>query len=245
MLNFFLFLLVIILAYLCGSVSSAIIISRVFDLPDPRIEGSKNPGATNVLRLAGKKFAAMVLLGDVLKGVVPVVIARLLEVGPVTMGFACFAAVMGHMYPVFFGFKGGKGVATAIGALLALNLILGVLVITTWLAVANYTRYSSLASIISISLSPLYAIITIGRFDILVPLFFLVIFILYQHRSNITRLIDGEEPKVRFSTSELSRGIEEAPADPPLESAAEATAAEVVTMKKKPRKPRAKAKPEK
>lgn len=249
MLSFLLFIAVILIAYLCGSVSSAILVSRIFDLPDPRTEGSKNPGATNVLRLAGKKYAAMVLLGDVFKGIIPVVIARLLDLGPLALGFTCFAAVMGHMYPVFFEFKGGKGVATAIGAMLALNLILGVLVITTWLAVANYSRYSSLASIISIGLSPLYALATIGRFDIIVPLFFIVIFILYQHRNNITRLIDGEEPKVRFRSNEIAEVTEEIiteqqqnPLDEEEAEAQEETAEEPVTTKKKTRqaKPRAK-----
>ncbi|VEG92172.1 glycerol-3-phosphate 1-O-acyltransferase PlsY [Legionella spiritensis] len=198
MVDFLLFVLVVAIGYLFGSFSSAIIVSRVFSLPDPRVGGSKNPGATNVLRLAGKKYAVLVLIADVLKGVIPVAIARLFEVNPLTLGFVCFAAVMGHIYPVFFGFKGGKGVATAIGALFCLNLILGGMVIATWLVVANYSRYSSLASMTAITLAPVYSAFTIGQVDIIVPLFFIAVFILFQHRNNITRLIDGEEPKILF-----------------------------------------------
>ncbi len=194
-----LFILVVVIGYLLGSICSAIVVSRLFSLPIPRIEGSHNPGATNVLRLAGKKYAIIVLLGDMLKGLIPVVLAKALGAGPVLAGFTCLAAVMGHMYPIFFNFRGGKGVATAIGALVGLNIILGGMVIATWLLIANFTRYASLASIISIGLSPIFALFTFNRFDVFTPLFFVALFVLYQHRSNITRLIDGEEPKIRFS----------------------------------------------
>ncbi|MBA2651303.1 MAG: glycerol-3-phosphate 1-O-acyltransferase PlsY, partial [Tatlockia sp.] len=189
------------LGYLLGSICSAIVVSRLFSLPDPRTEGSMNPGATNVLRLAGKKYAIIVLLGDMLKGLIPVLIAKALGAGPIIASFTCLAAVLGHMYPIFFGFRGGKGVATAIGALLGLNLILGVMVIATWLIVANFTRYSSLASLISIVLSPIYSLFTINRLELLTPLSLIALFIVYQHRNNITRLIDGDEPKIKFSSS--------------------------------------------
>ncbi|MFC7781479.1 glycerol-3-phosphate 1-O-acyltransferase PlsY [Legionella taurinensis] len=240
MLSFFLFLFVVIVAYLCGSLCSAVIVSRLFSLPDPRMEGSKNPGATNVLRLSGKKYAIIVLIGDMLKGVLPVLLARLLDAGPVTMGFAAFAAVMGHMYPVFFQFRGGKGVATALGALLSLNLILGSLVIVTWLAIAHYTRYSSLASIVSIILAPLYAAMTMGNIEIIPPLFFITIFVLYQHRDNITRLIDGEEPKIRFKDKEHPTVTEEILSPPPGrvitedDIEGEITAAELIAEQEKP-----------
>lgn len=190
---------VIIIGYLLGSLCSAIIVSRLFSLPDPRTEGSRNPGATNVLRLAGKKYAAIVLLGDMLKGLIPVLLAKVLGAGPTTVGFTCLAAVIGHMYPIFFRFHGGKGVATALGGLLGVHFILGIMVIATWLLVANFTRYSSLASIISILLAPMFAMLTIGKLEIFPPLFLVALFVLYQHRNNITRLIDGEEPKIRFS----------------------------------------------
>lgn len=196
----------IVIGYLFGSICSAVIVSRLFSLPDPRIEGSKNPGATNVLRLAGKKYAAMVLLADLFKGLIPVVLAKILGAGTAVESFTCLAAVIGHMYPLFFHFQGGKGVATAIGALLGLNFILGIMVIATWLLVANFSRYSSLASITSIVLSPIYGLITIGKLDIFPPLFLIALFVLYQHRNNITRLIDGEEPKIR-SSQNLSQEI--------------------------------------
>jgi len=194
----FLFLICVTIAYLVGSICSAVIVCRIFDLPDPRIGGSKNPGATNVLRLAGKQYAFIVLLSDMLKGLVPVLLAKVLGAGPVLIAFTCLAAVVGHIYPVFFGFKGGKGVATAIGALLGFHFILGVMVIATWLLIANFSRYSSLASIISMILAPFYSIFAAGSVDAFLPIFFITLFILYQHRENITRLIDGKETKINL-----------------------------------------------
>lgn len=194
----FLFLFNITVAYLIGSICSAVIVSRLFDLPDPRTKGSKNPGATNVLRLAGKQYAAIVLLADLFKGLLPVLLAESLSAGPVTLGFTCLAAVFGHMYPVFFGFKGGKGVATAVGALFGLNLVLGVMVVTTWLLVANFSRYSSVASIVSMILAPFYSLYALGDISAFLPLSFITLFILYKHRDNITRLEDGNESKINF-----------------------------------------------
>ncbi|MBA3537871.1 MAG: glycerol-3-phosphate 1-O-acyltransferase PlsY [Tatlockia sp.] len=196
-----LFIFVVVIGYLLGSICSAVVVSRLFSLPDPRVEGSQNPGATNVLRLAGKKYAVIVLIGDMLKGLIPVVLAKALGAGPVIAAFTGLAAVMGHMYPIFFGFRGGKGVATAIGALLGLDIILGVMVIVSWLLIANFTRYASLASLISIGLSPIYSLFIFNKLEVLTPLFFIALFVLYQHRNNVTRLIDGEEPKLRFSKS--------------------------------------------
>ena len=193
-----LFLFLVILAYLMGSFCSAIIVCRLFGLPDPREEGSKNPGATNVLRIAGKKYAALVMVGDVLKGTIPVLIAKILGATPAIIAFTALAAVIGHMFPVFFKFKGGKGVATAIGALLGFHFIIGVMVAATWLLVANFSRYSSLASIVAISLSPFYSLLIVGRLDIFPPLFFIALLVLYKHKNNINRLIDGVEPKIKF-----------------------------------------------
>ncbi|MBA2655776.1 MAG: glycerol-3-phosphate 1-O-acyltransferase PlsY [Tatlockia sp.] len=205
------------LGYILGSICSAIVVSRLFSLPDPRTEGSKNPGTTNVLRLAGKKYAIIVLLGDMLKGLIPVLLAKALGAGPLIASLTCLAAVLGHMYPLFFNFKGGKGVATTIGALLGLNLILGVMVIATWLLIANFTRYSSLASLISILMSPIYSLFTIGRFEILGPLCCIALFVLFQHRNNLTRLIDGTEPKMKFSPS-LNEEVSAVLTDPTQES---------------------------
>lgn len=204
MLSVLLFISVIVIAYLCGSICSAIIVSQVFSLPDPRTEGSKNPGATNVLRLAGKKYAAIVLVCDMLKGLLPVFLAGLAGASSATLGFTCLAAVLGHMYPIFFDFKGGKGVATAFGALLGLHFIMGVLVIVTWLLVANFTRYASLASLISLALAPLLAVASVGNPDTFPPLLLITILITYKHRNNITRLVDGNEPKIQLQHHQLN-----------------------------------------
>ena len=197
--------ILLVIGYLLGSICSAVIVSYLFGLPDPRTEGSQNPGATNILRLAGKKYALIVLLIDILKGLLPVLLAQVLNLSPMVAGFTCLAAVMGHMYPVFFHFQGGKGVATAIGGLLGLNFLLGVCVITIWLLVANFTRYSSLASIVAILLSPLLGILMLGTLQVFMPLFIMAIFILYRHKDNISRLVVGEEPKLKFKRNAFFR----------------------------------------
>ena len=198
MTTFLLALFCLVVAYCSGSICSAILVSNLFNLPDPREEGSKNPGATNVLRLAGKKYAAIVLLADMLKGTLPVLLAKLILADPMVVGFTCFAAVFGHVYPIFFGFKGGKGVATALGALLGFHFLLGVLVIATWLLIAKFWHYSSLASMITLLLAPFYSLFAVGNTSAFVPLLFIALLILYQHRNNLTRLMDGNEPKIRF-----------------------------------------------
>ena len=211
-----LFLFSVVVGYLVGSVCSAVIVSRLFDLPDPRQEGSKNPGATNVLRLAGKQYAIIVLLADMLKGLLPVLLAKLLGGGPIIVGFTCFAAVLGHLYPIYFNFKGGKGVATAIGALLGFHFILGVWVIATWLLIANFTRYSSLASIISLLLAPFYSLYAVRGFEAFPPLMCIALFVIYKHRDNINRLIDGTESKIDLSSkSRPKNAINEAQFTPP------------------------------
>lgn len=204
MAGFLVFLILVTIGYLAGSVCSAVIVSKVFSLPDPRSEGSLNPGATNVLRLAGKKYAIIVLIADMLKGLLPVLLAHAVHASITTAAFTCLAAVLGHMFPIFFGFKGGKGVATALGALLGLHFMLGVCVIATWLLVAHFTRYSSLASIVAIILTPIYSIVSLDTLDAFPPLLFMAMFILYKHRENINRLIDGEEPKINLGKKELS-----------------------------------------
>ncbi|WP_207385967.1 glycerol-3-phosphate 1-O-acyltransferase PlsY [Legionella gresilensis] len=198
------FIIFAIFGYICGSFCSAIIVSRLFSLPDPRLEGSLNPGATNVLRLAGKKYAALVLVGDMLKGFIPVILARSLDLGPFITSFTCLAAVVGHMYPVFFKFQGGKGVATALGGLLGLSFVTGIATIVIWLIVANFTGYASLASIISLIFAPLYSILGFGSVDVFIPLFFMTFLIIYKHRNNINRLIDRDEPKLSFSKHRFS-----------------------------------------
>lgn len=192
------FTLCVISSYLIGSVCSAILVCKYFNLPDPRGHGSRNPGATNVLRLAGKKYAFIVLITDMLKGCLPVLVAKMLTPDPLVWGYTCLAAVLGHMYPVYFKFQGGKGVATAIGAFLGLNLIVGSVAIGIWLLVANLTHFSSLASIISMLLAPFFSLPMPGSQRSLFPLMLIMMLILFKHRNNITRLTRGEEPKINL-----------------------------------------------
>lgn len=199
-----LFLVNTIAGYLIGSVCSAIIVCQLFDLPDPRQKGSKNPGATNVLRLAGKHYASIVLVADMLKGLLPLLLAHALDAGPTIMGFTCLAAVLGHMYPLFFNFKGGKGVATALGALLGFHVVLGSMVIVTWLVVAYISKYSSLASLIALLLAPFFALLHGGSPDAFLPLIVMSLLIVYKHRDNIARLVDGTESKISFRQSTSS-----------------------------------------
>ena len=209
MLSILIFLICISVAYLLGSVCSAVIVSQALDLPDPRKEGSKNPGATNVLRLSGKKNAAIVLLGDMLKGFLPVILAKLLDAGPTVVGLTCLAAVLGHMFPIFFNYKGGKGVATAMGGLMGLNFPLGVIVITIWLLVAKLSHYVSLASIVSMVFAPILSIIALGNATALMPLIIMSLFILYKHSENINRLMDGVEPKINLKSDNIAEIIKE------------------------------------
>lgn len=193
-------LVTITLGYLIGSVCSAVIVCQLFGLKDPRSEGSKNPGATNVLRLAGKKYAALVLLADMLKGTLPVLLAKALGASPLALGLTCLAAVIGHIYPLFFGFKGGKGVATALGTFFGLNFIYGTSILIVWVLVAKWGRFSSLASIISLSLAPFIVLIFQPLFAIFWPLALMTLCILYQHHENINRLLNGLEPKIGFKS---------------------------------------------
>ena len=194
-----------------GSVCSAIIVCKLFNLPDPRLEGSKNPGATNVLRIAGKQYATYVLVGDLLKGLLPVLLAQALNEHPAVCSVVVVAAVIGHMYPIFFEFNGGKGVATAIGALFGLQLFIGLMVAATWLLVAKVSKYSSLASLIALTLSPIYALFIIKQVTIFPPLFLMVILIIYKHRNNITRLMDGTEPKIMLKQTIIEEIVEDTP----------------------------------
>lgn len=202
-------ILYIIIGYLIGSVCSAIIVCRIFSLPDPRTEGSNNPGATNVLRIGGPKCAIIVLVADMLKGFLPVILFKLIGADDTTLGFVCVATVFGHMFPVFFQFKGGKGVATALGAMIGLNWLLGALVVATWLAVAVISRYSSLAAVTALVLAPFYSIIVTHNVDAFVPLAIIAMFVVYKHHANITRLIDGREPKISFKRNKIDDNINE------------------------------------
>lgn len=189
-------LIYIVAGYLLGSICSAVIICRLFSLPDPRTQGSNNPGATNVLRIAGKPYAIMVLLADMLKGFIPVIIAYAFGANATILGYVCFAAVLGHVYPVFFKFKGGKGVATALGGLLGVNFLLGSMTLLTWLVVAVISRYSSLAAIVAIVLAPFYSILVHHNLNSFIPLALVTLLVVYKHHANLVRLMDGTEPKI-------------------------------------------------
>lgn len=191
----------VVIAYLCGSLSSAIIVCKLLGLPDPRIEGSGNPGTANVLRIAGKKAAALVLLGDALKGFIPVVVARIFNVDGLALGLVAIAAVIGHIYPIFFKFKGGKGVATFLGTTFALSPIVGIAFILTWLIVAFLSRYASLASLISSILSIIYILI-FSKFAYLIPILAIIALIIWKHRGNIQRLLAGTESKINLKTKD-------------------------------------------
>lgn len=190
----FLTLLLIVAAYLIGSISSAILICKIAGLPDPRTLGSKNPGATNVLRIGSKTAAASVLLFDIFKGTIPVWSGYFLGVEPLYLGFVAIAACLGHMFPIFFGFKGGKAVATAFGVLLPINTYLALLIIFTWLFVARVSRYSSLAAIVTVALAPWYTWLIKPVYTL--PVFMLAVLIIIRHHGNIMRLIRGNERKI-------------------------------------------------
>lgn len=184
----------IIVAYLLGSISSAILVCRMLDLPDPRTTGSKNPGATNVLRMSNKLTAATVLFLDILKGTVPVWSAYFLHLEPLYLGIIGVAACLGHMYPLFFNFQGGKAVATALGTLLPIGLGLGFLLIITWVAVAKLTKYSSLAAIVTVSIAPLYVFLLKPMY--VYPTLMLSALVIVRHKENIVRLFKGTESKI-------------------------------------------------
>lgn len=190
-----LFLLSIFLAYLLGSVSNAIIAAKLVGLPDPRSQGSGNPGATNILRIGSKKLAVLVLLGDVTKGVIAVLLAKFLGLSTDLLGCVALAAFLGHLFPVFFGFKGGKGVATAFGGILTISWQLGLLLIVTWLCIAFIFRYSSLAAIITALLVPVYAWWLLPMANYL-PVAIMTVLLLITHRANIQRLLSGHEQKI-------------------------------------------------
>jgi glycerol-3-phosphate acyltransferase PlsY len=179
-------------AYLIGSISSAII-SRLMGLPDPREQGSGNPGATNVMRIGGKKAAAITLLGDLLKGFIPVYSAHLLGVSVELLAIIGLAAFMGHLYPVFFNFKGGKGVATSIGVLLGFSWWLGLAFIGTWLLIYKIGKISSVSALCASVLSPVYAWFISGNIVIVGASAVMMVLLLWRHKSNIQRLLNGEE----------------------------------------------------
>ncbi len=185
----------IIIAYLCGSLSAAILVCRCMRLPDPRTTGSNNPGATNVMRIGGTKAAILTLFGDFAKGWLPVAFARLLGAPDILLGGIAIAAFVGHLYPLFFRFQGGKGVATAFGALTGIAWPIGACIAITWGIVAALFRYSSLAALVTALLAPIYvahfASLPLAGITLLMSAL-----LIYRHRSNINKLRQGTENKL-------------------------------------------------
>lgn len=197
-------LIFILIAYLIGSLSFAVIVSKLFGLPDPRSFGSKNPGATNVLRTGKKLAAVLTLLGDAAKGAVAVVLAKVFAaeygVGDSGVALVAVAVFIGHLYPVFFRFQGGKGVATALGVLLAIHPWLGTMALATWLLAAFMWRTSSLSALIAATFVPLYAGVMYDRDVFAAPFFgatvLLSALLIYRHKANIRNLLAGKEGRI-------------------------------------------------
>jgi len=193
-------LLFIAVAYLIGSLSFAVIVSRAMGLPDPRSFGSGNPGATNVLRTGRKLPAVLTLLGDALKGWVAVELARALApqfgLGEEIVLPAALAVFIGHLFPVFFRFQGGKGVATALGVLVGLAPWLGLACLATWLLVAGIFRISSLAALITAVLAPVYAGLLLGWNNTAITVLVISLLLVYRHKSNLIKLVTGQEGRI-------------------------------------------------
>ncbi|MES2217185.1 MAG: glycerol-3-phosphate 1-O-acyltransferase PlsY [Pseudomonadota bacterium] len=188
-------IIAIILAYLFGSISSAIVTCKMMGFPDPRTQGSGNPGATNVLRFGGKKAAIITLAGDVLKGVVVVLAAKLYGFDELSLSLITFAVFVGHIFPVYFKFEGGKGVATAAGCLLALAWPVGSAALATWILMAVVFRYSSLAAVVAALCAPVYAWY-FTNWDYTIMTAAMCLLLLLRHRKNIVNLLAGKEDKI-------------------------------------------------
>ena len=182
--------------YLLGSVSTAIITCKLMGLPDPRSGGSKNPGATNVLRLGGKKAAAITLAGDMLKGFIPALVAVLMGMPDDVIAASGIAAFLGHLYPVFYGFAGGKGVATLFGVLLGTHWLVGFSTVATWLIIAKVFKISSLSALIAALLAPVFVWLFMQSTVITVTASIMTVLLYWRHRSNITNLLSGKEDKI-------------------------------------------------
>ena len=191
----------IVCAYLLGSVSSAIIVCTLMRLPDPRSHGSGNPGATNVLRVGGKKAAAVTLFGDMLKGLLPALIANLLNVSYLALALTGFAAFIGHLFPLYFGFKGGKGVATMFGVMFGFHWAVGLATALTWLIVAKVFKISSLSALIATLLAPFYVLLIMGsNKPLIIATAVMTLLLFWRHRSNIQNLLTGKEGKIKSSS---------------------------------------------
>ena len=201
-------LVAIVAAYLVGSLSFAVIISRFMGLADPRSYGSQNPGATNVLRSGNRAAAVLTLALDALKGYLPVMVALWFSarygLGQTTIGLVGLAAFLGHLFPIYFGFKGGKGVATAAGVLLAINPWLGLATLATWLIVAFFFRYSSLASLVAAGFAPFYQLLIWGGSGLVLAIAIMSLLLVWRHSANIQKLLAGTESKLFQKTGSVA-----------------------------------------
>lgn len=188
------------LAYLIGSISSAIIVSKTLNLPDPRTIGSGNPGATNILRSGGKSAAIITLTGDFLKGLVPVLLAKYFSSDPVIHSLTAMAAFFGHLFPLYHQFKGGKGVATALGVFFGLNGYIFIAFVIAWLSTAYLSRMSSLAALVASAIALVGSVIFWENLAMVGAVFVIIAFIFLKHRSNIDRIIAGTESKIGKSS---------------------------------------------
>ena len=198
--------LIVLAVYLIGSLSSAILISRLMHLPDPRTAGSGNPGATNILRIGGKLPAALTLLGDVLKSAIPLFIAKACGFSSIVLAFVATSAVIGHLFPIFFHFKGGKGVATFLGALIALSPLTSLCWLATWLFIIYLSRYVSLASLIAALSTPLYLWFITKNMSYTIAFALLAVLVAMRHRKNIQALLAGKERKLQTPNRSSSNG---------------------------------------
>jgi len=194
-------IILVVCAYLIGSISSAIIVCKLMRLPDPRAHGSGNPGATNVLRVGGKKAAAITLFGDMLKGLLPVLVANLLHVSDLALALVGFAAFIGHLFPLFFGLKGGKGVATMLGVMFGFHWGVGVATALTWVIIAKVFKISSLSALIATALAPFYVLLIMGsNKPLIIATAVMTLILFWRHRSNIQNLLSGKEGRIGKSS---------------------------------------------
>jgi glycerol-3-phosphate acyltransferase PlsY len=207
-------LLLIPIAYLIGSISFAVVVSKCMRLPDPHTYGSGNPGATNVLRTGNKLAAVLTLIGDALKGYIAVMLARVLlgdesltsTMGSWVLSCVVIAVFLGHLFPIFHGFKGGKGVATACGILFGINWILGAAPLSTWIIVAMFMRYSSLAALAAAVFGPVYFVFLFGFQPMGLALLVVCSLLIWRHRSNIQNLMNGTESRIGSKKKTLASG---------------------------------------
>jgi len=189
-------IVLIFLAYLLGSISAAILVCKLLGLSDPRTEGSGNPGTTNVMRLHGKTAAFLTLTGDVFKGIIPVLLAKVIVGSEFIIALSGFAAFLGHIFPIYFKFKGGKGVATLIGILSATHWLLGLAYVITWILTAAIFRYSSLAALIATLSIPFYTYFLEQNFQYTVSFSMIAVILFWRHKSNIYNLLNNKERKI-------------------------------------------------